>query len=149
MHSHSTPLSLPVRNLYANITPQERFERLCMFLEAQFGADNVAPITAPRLALQPKKAGTPASDDTGDAEMDHPEEDEAEAARRLQARRKTELSRLHKVGIPVPGVLVKVDRTEAKVWLEDLEIECANRVLADRVRAVVERAVEVTAPLWG
>lgn len=37
----------------------------------------------------------------------------------------------------------------AKVWLEDLEVESANRVFGERVRAVVERAVEVTAPLWG
>jgi cleavage and polyadenylation specificity factor subunit 3 len=38
---------------------------------------------------------------------------------------------------------------EAAVWLEDLEVECKNKVFADRVRAVVERAVEVAAPLWG
>ena len=33
-------------------------------------------------------------------------------------------------------------------WLEDLEIECSYRMLAERVRVVLERAVEVTAPLW-
>ena len=32
---------------------------------------------------------------------------------------------------------------------EDLEEESNNMIFADRVRAVVERAVEVTAPLWG
>jgi cleavage and polyadenylation specificity factor subunit 3 len=37
----------------------------------------------------------------------------------------------------------------ATVWLEDLEVESNNKVFADRVKAVVERAVEVTAPLWG
>jgi cleavage and polyadenylation specificity factor subunit 3 len=33
--------------------------------------------------------------------------------------------------------------------LEDLEVESSHKVFADRVRAVVERAIEVTAPLWG
>jgi cleavage and polyadenylation specificity factor subunit 3 len=46
-------------------------------------------------------------------------------------------------------VRIKVDKMEARVWLEGLEVECGNRVFADRVRAVVERAVEVGAPLWG
>ena len=76
-------------------------------------------------------------------------EDEDEAERALQQREKEELERLHKMGIPVPGVLIKVDKMEAKVWLEDLEIECSHKVFADRVRAVVERAVETIAPLWG
>jgi hypothetical protein len=30
----------------------------------------------------------------------------------------------------------------ARVWLEDLEVECANAVLRDRIRVVVERAIE-------
>ena len=49
----------------------------------------------------------------------------------------------------MPGVQITVDKMQATVWLEDLEVECNNKVFADRVRAVVERAVEVTAPLWG
>jgi cleavage and polyadenylation specificity factor subunit 3 len=48
----------------------------------------------------------------------------------------------------VPGVAIKVDKMAATVWLEDLAVECGNRVFADRVRAVVERAAEITAPLW-
>jgi len=60
-----------------------------------------------------------------------------------------EIERLLGMGIPVPGVEIKVDKMLAKVWLEDLEVECANKVFGDRVRAVVERAVEVIAPLWG
>jgi cleavage and polyadenylation specificity factor subunit 3 len=60
-----------------------------------------------------------------------------------------ELERLHALGIPVPGVEIKVDKMVAKVWLEDLEVECGNKVFGERVRAVVERAVEVVAPLWG
>jgi cleavage and polyadenylation specificity factor subunit 3 len=67
----------------------------------------------------------------------------------LRERQQVELERLHRLGIPVPGVAIKVDKMEATVWLEDLEVECKNKVFADRVRAVVERAVEVSAPLWG
>jgi cleavage and polyadenylation specificity factor subunit 3 len=76
-------------------------------------------------------------------------DDEDEEERRLKERQRVELQRLHRLGIPVPGVSIKVDKMEAAVWLEDLEVECKNKVFADRVRAVVERAVEVAAPLWG
>jgi cleavage and polyadenylation specificity factor subunit 3 len=145
-----------------------------MFLEAQFGADNVAPIAEPKLpdplpsppqgaTTQPKKpkkkpTTTVKDEDSvnGGASMDGSSEDEEEddddeksRARRLQQQQEAELARLHALGIPVPGVRIKVDKMEARVWLEQLEVECGNRVFADRVRAVVERAVEVTAPLWG
>lgn len=121
-----------------------------MFLEAQFGADNVGPIAEPKLDPLPedsKKAILRKDDDGSDASMEV-SEDEEEEGRLLKIRQQTELERLHRLGIPVPGVAIKVDKMEAKVWLEDLEVECGNRVFADRVRAVVERAVEVTAPLW-
>ena len=95
-----------------------------------------------------KKAEGSDADTPSDAPMDV-SEDEDDEAKVLAARQKAELERLHRMGIPVPGILIKVDKMEAKVWLEDLEIECAQKVFADRVRAVVERAVEVTAPLWG
>lgn len=73
--------------------------------------------------------------------------DEAEAERAdLEAE---ELERLHSIGIPVPGVEITVDKHVAKVWLETLEVECLYGVLRDRVKAVVERAVETVAPLWG
>lgn len=81
--------------------------------------------------------------------MEQAEEDDDEAAARLEARRKAELDRLHKVGVPVPGVEIKVDRMVAKVWLEDLEVESNHKVFADRVKAVVDRACETIAPLWG
>lgn len=64
-------------------------------------------------------------------------------------RRAAELERLHRKGIPVPGVDVRCDKMAARVWLEDLEVECQHKVFADRVRAVVERACETVAPLWG
>ncbi|TAQ87405.1 hypothetical protein B7494_g4260 [Chlorociboria aeruginascens] len=131
-HSHSQTNPLPTRNLHSNLSPTERLERLFMFLEAQFGSDNLTPIPVPKsspLALKPDE------DDTDDEE--------------LALQQREEIERLHKIGIPVPGIEIKVDKMVAKVWLEDLEVECANRVFGDRVRAVMERAVEVTAPLWG
>ena len=169
-HSHSEPsatntFNLPTRNLHAKLTPEDRLERLMMFLEAQFGADNVAPIAEPKLPpLSPKKRDSKRklltdgekqeeSSEHGDGEdMDaymDVSEDEEEAERRLKERQQAELARLHRLGIPVPGISIKVDKLSATVWLEDLEVECSNRILNDRVRAVVERAVEVTAPLWG
>lgn len=61
---------------------------------------------------------------------------------------KKEMARLHAIGVPVPGVEIRVDKQVAKVWLEDLSVECSSGVLRDRVRAVVERAVECVAPIW-
>jgi cleavage and polyadenylation specificity factor subunit 3 len=107
---------------------------LFLFLEAQFGSDALNPIEIPKLPkLLPEEAGADGNE----------EEDETREAEKI------ELERLHKAGIPVPGVEIKVDKMVAKVWLENLEVECANRVFGDRVRAVVERAVEIVAPLWG
>ncbi|CAN8103327.1 unnamed protein product [Discula destructiva] len=129
--------ALPMRNPHAHITPEERLERLFMFLEAQFGADNIAPIAEPKLpdlAADGKKEG----------EDDTKMEEEGE----LEARQKAELERLHRIGIPVPGVAIKVDKMHAKVWLEDLEVECNHKAFGDRVRRVVETAVETIAPLW-
>lgn len=117
------------RNPLANLTAEEKLNRLFMFLEAQFGEEAVSPIAEPKLA-QPNGAAE---------EMDDVEREKASAA---------ELERLHDLGIPVPGVEVRVDKMTAKVWLEKLEVECANKSFADRVRAVVERSMETIAPLW-
>jgi len=111
-----------------------------MFLEAQFGADNISPIATPKLS-GPAALKAEASEDV----MSESSDDEGRELEQLQ---REEIERLHKIGIPVPGVEIKVDKSVAKVWLEDLEVECSNRILEDRVRRVVERAVEVTAPLW-
>ncbi|KAK4140071.1 beta-lactamase-like protein [Dichotomopilus funicola] len=138
-------ISLPHRNLHASLSASERLERLMMFLEAQFGADNVSPIAEPKLPALPAQLKSAANNEEPKKE----EEDEEPAAFTLEARQQAELARLHKAGIPVPGVRIRVDKMEASVWLEELEVESGNRVFADRVRAVVERAVEVTAPLWG
>lgn len=144
-HSHTH--ALPTRNLHSHLSPQERLERLFLFLEAQFGADAVAPIEKPKLPPLTKDE-KPVNDGGSEASMEL--SDDGDAEEKLQElREKTEIERLHKIGIPVPGVSIKVDKMVATVWLEDLEVECSNRIFADRVRAVVERAAEVTAPLWG
>lgn len=61
---------------------------------------------------------------------------------------KAELSRLHALGIPVPGIEIKFDKYIARIWLEDLDIECASKPLKARVKAVVERSVETVSGLW-
>ncbi|KAK8203356.1 endoribonuclease ysh1 [Zalaria obscura] len=129
-HSHSH--SPPERNLHAHVTPAERLSRLCMFLEAQFGEDAITPIAKPKLVPVPEDEG-----------LDEISREKAQAQREA-----AELERLHSMGIPVPGLEIRFDKHVAKVWLERLEVECATRSLADRVRAVTERAMEVVAPLW-
>ena len=121
-----------------------------MFLEAQFGADNCVPIETPKLPKNRVMAApdTPPTPTPKDEDGDNSEGSEDGEESILEALQKKEIERLHKIGIPVPGIEIKVDKMVAKVWLEDLEVECANRVFGDRVRAVVERAVEVMAPLW-
>ncbi|KAI1294409.1 cleavage and polyadenylation specificity factor subunit [Xylaria venustula] len=150
-HSHSHDHQLPSRNPHASLTPQERLERLFLFLEAQFGADAVTPVATPKLPplTRDKKPGKASGGDGADSDASMElSDDEEEEERLLELRQRTELERLHKIGIPVPGITIAVDKMIATVWLEDLEVECTQKVLADRVKAVVERAVEVTAPLW-
>lgn len=138
-HSHSHTPELAEGNPHSRLSAQDRLERFLWFLEAQFGADNVAPIADPKLPA----LVTPAPSDGGDDAMEQDGEEEVEE------RKRKEIERLHRIGIPVPGIEVKVDSMTATIWLEDLEVESNKPVFADRVRAVVERAVEVTAPLWG
>ncbi|KAL2265213.1 hypothetical protein VTJ83DRAFT_6313 [Remersonia thermophila] len=158
-HSHSHTLTSTRQNPHANLTPADRLDRLMMFLEAQFGADNVEPIAEPKLPPTPPRlpSSTPEAQDqaatpqAGDESNDQPTEGrEREQDQEQEQAKRDELARLHKLGVPVPGVRVRLDdKLEARVWLESLEVECGNKVFADRVRAVVERAVEVAAPLWG
>ncbi|OTB03509.1 hypothetical protein M426DRAFT_321664 [Hypoxylon sp. CI-4A] len=148
-HSHSH--DLPARNPHANLSPTERLERLFLFLEAQFGADALTPVATPKLPplVKDKKLKSNEDDDAAsDASMEL-SDDGDEEERLLELRQQTELDRLHKIGIPVPGVSIKVDKMTATVWLEDLEVESNHKAFGDRVKAVVERAIEVTAPLWG
>ena len=120
-----------------------------MFLEAQFGP-SITPITKPKLSSKSPNSKPPGHTDgikpeplEGDGDGDDYEPDDQAD---FEAE---ELERLHSIGIPVPGVEIKVDKHIAKVWLETLEVECSYAVLRDRVKAVVERAVETLAPLWG
>jgi cleavage and polyadenylation specificity factor subunit 3 len=145
-HSHSH--TLPIRNPHSKLSPPERLERLFMFLEAQFGADNCVPIGTPKLPTNGVLPAPNSPSTLKDEEEGTPEGSEDDEEMHSEVLQKVEIERLHKIGIPIPGVEIKVDKMVAKIWLEDLEVECANRVFGDRVRAVVERAVEVTAPLW-
>lgn len=103
-------------------------------LEMQFGSD-IAPIERPRVPTD-LAIGT---NDDDQAKINEERVADIESA---------ELERLHALGIPVPGIEIKVDKHIARVWLENLEVECANAILRDRVRIVVERAVETIAGLW-
>ena len=108
----------------------------------------ISPIQKPKLPPKALKMVKSEVDSDGikvEPEEDSGTEDEEEMAD-LEA---AELERLHSIGIPVPGVEIQVDKHVAKVWLETLEVECSYGVLRDRVKAVVERAVETVAPLWG
>lgn len=127
------------KNPFANVNGEERLNRLFMFLEAQFGEEAITPMSQPKISSAPNGSSKAPTD--GEEEED---EDEVAHSKATAA----ELARLHEQGIPVPGVEIKVDKMVARVWLERLEVECANKSLGDRVRAVVERAVETVAPLW-
>ena len=113
-----------------------------MFLEAQFGPQ-ITPITTPKLLPKPPQSKTEIDGIKNEVEDEYdPEENE------LKDIEAEEMERLHSIGIPVPGVEIRFDKHVARVWLETLEVECASGVLRERVRAVVERAVETIAPLW-
>lgn len=113
-----------------------------MFLEAQFGP-LITPITTPKMSAQLPKVATDAEGVKKEPEDEYePEYEPAD----LEAE---EIERLHSIGIPVPGVEIRFDKHVARVWLETLEVECASPVLRERVKAVVERAMETVAPLWG
>lgn len=107
-----------------------------MMLEAQFGS-SIAPIERPRVPTELVNGTL----ENGDA-------DQTTDPERLADIESAELDRLHALGIPVPGLEIQVDQHVARVWLENLEVECANAILRDRVRVVVERAVETVAGLW-
>ena len=155
-HHHHDGINLP--NPHTSLGPEERFARLLMMLEAQFGSD-ITPIERPRLpadittpkkpesATQDIKQDPEAAESTFTAQNETKKEDESdgESTADLEA---AELARLQALGIPFPGIEIKIDKHVARVWLEDLEVECANAVMRDRVRVVVERAVETVASMW-
>ncbi|KAF1927098.1 uncharacterized protein M421DRAFT_421964 [Didymella exigua CBS 183.55] len=143
-HAHPEKPKEPKHHPHATSDPSTRLARLLLFLEAQFGEDAVTPIPFPRSsALNPSKAtnGTEAPRTDGET-MDKG------GASEISAEDKATLQRLHALGIPVPGIEIKFDRFVARVWLEDLDVECANNALRARVKAVVERGVETVSGLW-
>ncbi|KAE8147476.1 beta-lactamase-like protein [Aspergillus avenaceus] len=151
-HHHHEELEIP--NPHAQLGSEERFTRLLMMLEAQFGSD-ISPIERPRLpsaalanGATKNEASTPMSvkneSDTAEPTPKEEEDEDIDVAE-LEA---AELARLQALGIPVPGIEIQVDKHIARVWLEDLEVECGNAVLRDRVRVVIERAVETVATMW-
>ena len=123
--------------------------RLLMMLEAQFGSD-IAPIERPRLPADVKEIAKQEKTTTPikkDPEAGNEEQEEELDEERIADLETAEMARLQALGIPVPGIEIKVDKHVARVWLEDLEVECANPVMRDRVRVVVERAVETVASM--
>jgi cleavage and polyadenylation specificity factor subunit 3 len=134
-HHHDDELDMPtLPNPHAQSGPQEKLARMLMMLEAQFGGDNIGPIERPRV---PADLALGQEQDVDEANEERISDIEA-----------AEMDRLIAMGIPVPGIEIKVDKHVARVWLEDLEVECGNPVLRDRIRVVVERAVETVAGLW-
>ncbi|CAO2652521.1 Nn.00g008040.m01.CDS01 [Neocucurbitaria sp. VM-36] len=119
--------------------PSTRLARLFLFLEAQFGEDAVRPITLPRNSTSTSTSTSTSNDTNGTQASDDSS---------LSPADKQELKRLHNLGIPVPGIEIKFDKWVAKVWLEDLDVECGNNALRARVKAVVERGVETVSGLW-
>ncbi|EYE98831.1 cleavage polyadenylation factor subunit YSH1 [Aspergillus ruber CBS 135680] len=150
-HHHDEDIDLP--NPHSNPGPEERFTRLLMMLEAQFGSD-ISPIETPRLPTEVTNTYLKKEPETETAipEIKQEDQEEKETATqdsdRLADLEAAELARLQALGIPVPGIEIKADKHIARVWLEDLEVECANAVMRDRVRVVVERAVETVANMW-
>ncbi|KAK0640106.1 Endoribonuclease ysh-1 [Lasiodiplodia hormozganensis] len=143
-HSHNH--SHTHHNPHAASDPRTRFDRLCMFLEAQFGAANITPLAHPKLPDNPVAAVDPSEPPAKAVSIAAGVA--GEEAESFSPEEQAELKRLHALGIPVPGISIKVDKMVARVWLESLDVECTNGVLRDRVRAVVERAVETVAPIW-
>ncbi|KAH5405722.1 hypothetical protein HBI23_090200 [Parastagonospora nodorum] len=140
-HSHDKPHNMEFAHRphpHRTPDPATRLARLCLFLEAQFGAESVSPIHLPRTSTS-----TPISSPSSFSIAASPE-----ITQDLSPEDKAELKRLHGLGIPVPGIEIRFDKYVAKVWLEDLEVECASNPLRARVKAVVERGVETVSGLW-
>ena len=146
-HHHHDDEEEELPNPHAYLGPEERLSRLLMVLEAQFGSQ-VTPIKRPRIGADTLSNGTaseqPETTDTTGGKEKVVDGDDGPMSELEMA----ELARLQSAGIPVPGIEIRVDKHVARVWLETLEVECANSVLRDRVRILVERAVETVAGMW-
>ena len=161
------------RHPFAEPSAGQTLARLCALLEAQFGEENLAPIKVPRRFFDSEtmsafggSASSAASsaaasaalgklkieDGDGDiASMSNGFREEFEVEltpgeKKLLERRdvQEELARLHSQGILIPGFEVRCDRHVARVWLEDLTVECeGSKVWRDRVQVVVKNALGV------
>lgn len=160
-HSHDDTFALRFKGAHPHRTadPATRLSRLFLILENQFGAEAIKPISLPRtsssltpLTISTTAPSTPADTANEGTPMDVTEPYSVAAAPsvtpELSPEDKAELRRLHNIGIPVPGIEIKFDKYAARVWLEDLDVECANKTLKARIKAVVERGVETVSGLW-
>lgn len=140
----------PTANPHKSQDPSVRLQRLFMFLESQFGETAVAPIPYPRnsTSLLPMSATPPAKSSTDGPYSVAASPYFGGEGVELSVDDKVELKRLHNLGIPVPGVEIRFDKYVARVWLEDLDVECASAALKMRIKAVVERGVETVSGLW-
>jgi cleavage and polyadenylation specificity factor subunit 3 len=120
--------------------------------------DAVSPIRYPRSskALPPLTTGNPAQPPRSDLPADvvfsvttAPSiASDADDTGKLSPSDKQEIKRLINLGIPVPGVEIKFEKYTARVWLEDLDVECANKPLKERIKALLERSAETVSGLW-
>lgn len=131
--------------------PSTRLARLFLFLEAQFGESNVRPLHLPKSSssLPPiSSSATTTATATKTTPFSVAAAPSTDDAVDLNPEDRAELKRLHNLGIPVPGLEISFDKFVARVWLENLEVECAHTALRARVKAVVERGVETVSGLW-
>ncbi|KAF1954738.1 hypothetical protein CC80DRAFT_493519 [Byssothecium circinans] len=159
--THSDSLSYRFKTPHPHRTPDPstRLSRLFLFLEAQFGEDAVSPIQYPRTSssLPSLTSTNPPAPDTPSTATEKPSGPFSVATApsvdssdelKLNAQDKAEIKRLTAMGIPVPGIEIKFDKYVARIWLEDLDVECASNPLKMRVKAIVERGVETVSGLW-
>ena len=120
------------QNPHANLDASNQFDRLCMFLEAQFGPDAVEPLSAEDLS-SPQESGTPSG--------------EVKLERGKEVQQDTTAEQQMPDGVP-PAIRITLDKIEATVYLADGRVESKHKQIRDRVQAVVERACETVAPIW-
>ena len=129
--------------------------RLLLLLESHFGADAITPINTPP-SNDPnsetiKHVSTEITATTnGAVKTDTEEADDEKEEETLKDSNSDEgREAKEEKDIPIPGLSIKVDSHEAIIWLDTLEVQCKWKPLEGRVKAVVERGVEVVSGLWG
>jgi cleavage and polyadenylation specificity factor subunit 3 len=122
-------------------SPQSRLDAVLAFLQDQFGTANVSLIET----TQPRSPANGTKPDVEGDETKPKHEDNDDTKDDVHVRETdADLTRLRKLGIPVPGIRIRIDpKMDATVWLEHLNVECAHKAFGDRVRAVLERALDM------